>query len=84
MEYFGSAILMAVVSSFLVVLADSPKIIGPSFSFCTTTFAMPILIMSFFVILLVIVDICPVLDWSAFATEWSGNLAGFVPSDRIE
>jgi hypothetical protein len=28
MEYFGLAILMAVVSSFLVALVDSPKIIG--------------------------------------------------------
>jgi hypothetical protein len=34
MEYFGSAVLMAVVSSFLVVLADSPKIIGPSLFSC--------------------------------------------------
>jgi hypothetical protein len=47
MEYFGSAALMVAISSFLVVLADSPKIIGPSLSFCITTSAAPILIMSF-------------------------------------
>jgi hypothetical protein len=47
MEYFGSAILMAVISSILFVLADSPKIIGPSLPFCMTTSAVPILIMSF-------------------------------------
>jgi hypothetical protein len=50
MEYFGSAVLMVAVS-FLVVLADSPKIIGPLLSPCTTTSAVPILIMSFFVVL---------------------------------
>jgi hypothetical protein len=33
MEYFGSAVLLAVVSSFLLALADSPKIIGPSLFF---------------------------------------------------
>jgi Na+/proline symporter len=59
MEYFGSAILMAVVSSFLIVLADSPKIIGPSLCSCMTTSVIPILIMSFFVVLSVAVDICP-------------------------
>jgi hypothetical protein len=48
MEYFRSAILMAVVSSFLVVLADSPKIINPSLFSCKTTSAVPILMMSFF------------------------------------
>jgi hypothetical protein len=37
MEYFGSAVLMVAVSSFLVVLADSPKIIGPLLSSCMTT-----------------------------------------------
>jgi hypothetical protein len=50
MEYFGSAVLMIAVS-FLVVLADSPKIIGPSLSPCMTTSAVPILMMSFFVVL---------------------------------
>ena len=51
MEYFGSAVLMVVVSSFLVVLADSPKIIGPSLSSCMMTSTVPILMMSFFVVL---------------------------------
>jgi hypothetical protein len=50
MEYFGSAVLMVVVS-FLVVLADSPKIIGPLLSSCMTTSAVPILMMFFFVVL---------------------------------
>jgi hypothetical protein len=50
MEYFGSAVLM-VAGSFLVVLADSPKIIGPLLSSCMTTSAVPILMMSFFVVL---------------------------------
>jgi hypothetical protein len=59
MEYFGSAILMVAVSSILFVLADSPKIIGPSLSFCMTTSDVPILIMSFFVVLSVAVGICP-------------------------
>jgi hypothetical protein len=84
MEYFGSAVLMSVVSSLLLVLANSPKIIGPSLSFCTTTSVVLILIMSFLVILLVVVDICPLSDWLAFAAEWSDNLAGLVPGDRIE
>jgi hypothetical protein len=83
MKYLGLAILMAVVSSFLFVLADSPKIIGPSLS-CMTTSVVPILMMSFFVFLLVVVGICPLPDWSAFSAEWSGNLAGLVPGDRIE
>jgi hypothetical protein len=59
MEYFGSAVLMVGVSSFLVVLADSPKIIGPSLSFCITTSDVPILIMSFFVVLSVAAGQCP-------------------------
>jgi hypothetical protein len=50
MKYFGSAVLMVTVS-FLVVLADSPKIIGPLLSPCMTTSAVPILMMSFFVVL---------------------------------
>jgi hypothetical protein len=37
-----------------------------------------------FVVLLVAVGICPLPDWSAFAVDWSGNLVGPVPSDRIE
>jgi hypothetical protein len=47
MEYFGSAVLMVVVSSFSVVLADSPKIIGPLLSSCMTTSAVPMLMMSY-------------------------------------
>jgi hypothetical protein len=46
MKYFGSAILLEVVSSSLPVLADLPKIIGPSLFPCMTTYAMPILMMS--------------------------------------
>jgi hypothetical protein len=56
MEYFGSAVLMIVVSSFL---ADSPKIIGPSLSSCMMTSAVPILMISFFVVLSVAAGICP-------------------------
>jgi hypothetical protein len=26
----------------------------------------------------------PLSDWSAFAAEWSGNLVGPMPGDRIE
>jgi hypothetical protein len=84
MEYFGSAVLLAVVSSFLLVLADSPKIIGPSLFLFTTTSFVPILMTSPSIVLLEVVDICPLPDWSAFAAEWSDNLAGSVPSDRIE
>jgi hypothetical protein len=62
MEYFGSAILMAAVSSFLFVLADSPKIINPLIFSCTTTSVVPILMMSFFVVLSVVVGICPLPD----------------------
>jgi hypothetical protein len=47
MEYFGSTVLMVVVSSFLVVLADSPKIIGPLLSSCMKTSTVPTLTMSF-------------------------------------
>jgi hypothetical protein len=46
-EYFGLVVLMADVSSFLVVLADSPKIIGPLLFSCMMTSAVPILMMSF-------------------------------------
>jgi hypothetical protein len=59
MEYFGSAILMVAVSSFLVVLADSPKIIGPLLSSCMTTSALSILMTSFFVVLSVAAGTCP-------------------------
>jgi hypothetical protein len=66
------------------MLVDSQKIIGPSLSFCTTTSVVAILIMSFFVVLLVAIDIYPLPDWSSFVAEWSGNLARFVLGDRIE
>jgi hypothetical protein len=59
MEYFRSAVLMVVVSSFLVVLADSPKIIGPLLSSSMTTSVVPILMTSFFVVLSVAAGICP-------------------------
>jgi hypothetical protein len=62
MEYFGSAVLLTDVSSFLRVLADSPKIIGPSLFSCMTTSSVPILITSPFVVLLEAVAICPLLD----------------------
>jgi hypothetical protein len=84
MDYFGSAILMLAVSSFLVVLADSPKIIGPSLSSCMMTSAVPILMISFFVVLSVAAGICPLPDWSAFEAEHSDNLVGPVSGDRIE
>ena len=58
MEYFGSAVLTIAVS-FLVVLADPPKIIGPLLSSCMTTSVVPILMMSFFVVLSVAAGICP-------------------------
>jgi hypothetical protein len=69
MEYFGSAILTADISSFLFVLADSPKIIDPSLFSCMMTSVVPILMMFFFVVLSVVVGICPLPDWSAFAAE---------------
>jgi hypothetical protein len=56
------------VSSSLPVLADLPKIIDPSLFPCMTTSIVPILVMSPFVVLLAAVDVCPLLDWSAFAT----------------
>jgi hypothetical protein len=76
--------LLAAISSFLLVLADSPKIIGPLLFIFMTTFVVPILMLSPSVVLLEVVDICPLSDWSAFAAEWSGNLAGPVPGERIE
>jgi hypothetical protein len=72
MEYFGSAaLLVAPVSSPLPVLDDLPKIIDPSLFPCMTTYVVPILMMSHFVVLLVYVDIsslCPLLEWSAAPT----------------
>jgi hypothetical protein len=60
MEYFGSTTLLTTVSSVLFVLADSPKIIGPSLS-CMMTSAVPILMISFFVVLSVAAGICPLV-----------------------
>jgi hypothetical protein len=76
MEYFGLTVLLTVVSSFLFVLVDSPKIIGPSLFSCMTTSVVPILMTSPFVVLLEVVAICPLSDWSAFADEWSDILLG--------
>jgi hypothetical protein len=59
MEYFGSTVLLTAVSSLLLVLADSPKIIGALLFSCTTTSAVPILMTSPFVVLLEVVAICP-------------------------
>jgi hypothetical protein len=58
MEYFGSAVLLTAVSSFLFVLADSPKILGPLLFCCTTTSVIPILMTSSFIVLLGAVTIC--------------------------
>jgi hypothetical protein len=69
MEYFGSAVLMVSVSSFLVVLAYSPKIIGPSLSFCITTSVVPILIMSFLSFFQLPQAYAPLPDWSALEAE---------------
>jgi ABC-type methionine transport system permease subunit len=59
MKYFGSAVLLTAVSSFLFVLTDSPKIISPSLFYCTTTSVVPILMTSPFIVLLEAVVICP-------------------------
>jgi hypothetical protein len=69
MKYFGSAVLMAAMSPSLLVLADLPKIMGPSLFSCMTTFVIPISMISLFVVLLVAVGICPLPDWSAFTAE---------------
>jgi hypothetical protein len=81
---FWSVVLLAVVSSSSPVLVDLPKLIGPSLFPYMTTSVVPILMISPFVILLVAVDICPQQNRSAFATEWSGNLVGPMPGDRIK
>jgi ABC-type methionine transport system permease subunit len=62
MEYFGLAVLLTVVSSFLLVLDDSPKIIGPSLFSCMTTSVVPILMTSPFVVLLEAIAIYPLPD----------------------
>jgi hypothetical protein len=59
MEYFESTVLLTVISSFLFVLSDSPKIINPSLFCCTTTSVVPILMTSSFIILLEAVAMCP-------------------------
>jgi hypothetical protein len=73
MDYFGLfALLVALVSSSLPVLVDLPKIIGPSLFPCMTTFVVPILMISPFVILLVAVEFplyASLSDWSVFTTE---------------
>jgi hypothetical protein len=84
MEYFGSTVLFAVVSYFLLVLFDSPQIIDPSLFSCMTTSAIPILTTSPFVVLLEAVDMYPLPDWSVFVAERTGNLVGLVAGDRIE
>jgi hypothetical protein len=48
------------------------------------TYVVPILMTSRFVVLLEVVAICPLPDWSAYAAKWSSNLAGPVPDDWIE
>jgi hypothetical protein len=68
MEYFGSAVLLTVVPSFLFVLADSPKIIVPSLFCCTTISVVPILMMSPFIILLEVVAVCPL---AGLVSLWS-------------
>jgi hypothetical protein len=72
------------VSSFSHVLADLPKIIDPSLVSSMTTFVVSILMMSPFVVLLEVVDICPLPDLSTFVDEWSSNLVGPVLGNRIE
>jgi hypothetical protein len=59
MEYFGSTVLMAAVSPSLLVLDDLPKIIDSSLFPCITTSVVPILKMSLFIVLLIVVGICP-------------------------
>jgi hypothetical protein len=61
-EYFGSVVLLTAVSSFLFVLANSPKILGPSLFCCTTTFVVTILMTSSFIVLLEAVAICPPVE----------------------
>jgi hypothetical protein len=84
MEYFRSSVLLTVVSSSLPILVGLPKIISPSLFPCMTTYDVPILMMPPFVVLLATVDICPLPDSSAFASEWSSNLVGPVPGDRFD
>jgi hypothetical protein len=62
MEYFESAVLLIVVSSFLFVLADLPEIIGPSLFCCTMIYVVPISMVSPFIVLLEAVAIYPLPD----------------------
>jgi hypothetical protein len=48
------------------------------------TSAVPIMMISFFVVFSVAAGICLLPDWSAFEAEYFGNLVGPVSSDRIE
>jgi hypothetical protein len=57
MEYFGSAVLLAFVSSSSPVLADLPKITDPSLFSYMSTSVVHILMISPFVVLLVDVGI---------------------------
>jgi hypothetical protein len=68
----------------LLELADSPKIIVPSLFLFTITSVIPIFMTSPSIVLLEAVDICPLPDWLAFVAEWSSNLVGHVPDERIE
>jgi hypothetical protein len=85
MEYLGSTILMAAASYFLFCVGRFAKNHWPFIIFlyddiCCTYFDDVLFCRSF--------GCCryvpPLLDWSAFAAEWSNNLAGLVPGDRIE
>jgi hypothetical protein len=73
MDYFRStALLVALVSSSLPILADLPKIIGPSLFPCMTTSVVPIFMMSPFVVLLVDVEFplyASLSDWLVFTAE---------------
>jgi hypothetical protein len=59
MEYFGSVVLLAAVSSSLHVLTNLPKIIDPSLFLYMAISVVSILVMSPFVVLLTAVDISP-------------------------
>jgi hypothetical protein len=62
MEYFESAVLLTIVSSFLFVLAVLPEIIDPSLFCCTMTSVVHISMTSPFIVLLEVVAIYPLLD----------------------
>jgi hypothetical protein len=84
-------LLVVLVSLSFFVLADSQNIIGPSLIPCMMTSVVPVLITSLLVVLFALVasivdtfSLCPLSDWSAFATEYFGNLGGVVHGDQIE